>query len=103
VKPATVAPHGLSSREVVVLRLVSEGLTDAHIAEHLVIGSHTVNSHLMVIYIKPGICSRTAARRYALEWHQSGRSAFPVTWRSLGCVLLAIPETDPAVSDDPSE
>jgi DNA-binding CsgD family transcriptional regulator len=67
--PATPYPAGLSAREVEVLRLLATGLTDAQIAEHLVLSLHTVHAHLRSIYSKLGVTSRSAATRYAFE-HQ---------------------------------
>jgi DNA-binding NarL/FixJ family response regulator len=58
---------GLSGREVEVLRLVAQGLTNARIAEALVISPLTVNAHLRQIYSKLGLTSRSAATRYAIE------------------------------------
>ena len=63
------SPSGLTTREVEVLRLVAQGMTDAQIAEHLVISPRTVNWHLTAIYSKIGVSSRAAATRYAIE-HQ---------------------------------
>jgi predicted ATPase/DNA-binding CsgD family transcriptional regulator/tetratricopeptide (TPR) repeat protein len=60
---------GLTAREVEVLRLVAQGLTDEQVAEQLVISRHTVNSHLKAIYGKLGISSRSAATHYALQQH----------------------------------
>jgi DNA-binding NarL/FixJ family response regulator len=76
-KPATAPPvahaptypDGLTAREVEVLRLVAQGLTDPQVAEQLVISPHTVNSHLKAIYGKISVSSRNAATRYALEHH----------------------------------
>ena len=63
-------PHvGLTPREMDVLRLLAQGLTSAQIAEQLVIGLVTVNSHVRSIYSKLGVTSRAAATRYALEHH----------------------------------
>jgi DNA-binding NarL/FixJ family response regulator len=59
----------LTAREVEVLRLVAQGLTDAQVAEHLVISPRTVNGHLRSIYSKIAVTSRSAATRYALH-HQ---------------------------------
>ena len=58
---------GLTTREVEVLRLVAQGLTDAQVAEHLVISPRTVNWHLTSIYSKLGVSSRAAATRYAID------------------------------------
>jgi DNA-binding NarL/FixJ family response regulator len=59
----------LSARELEVLRLLATGLTDAQIAEHLVLSLHTIHAHLRTIYSKLGVTSRSAATRYAFE-HQ---------------------------------
>jgi DNA-binding CsgD family transcriptional regulator len=60
---------GLTEREREVLRALAQGLTDAQIAAQLVISPRTVHSHLVSIYSKLGIASRSAATRYAIE-HQ---------------------------------
>ena len=62
-------PAGLTAREVEVLRLLAMGLTDAQIAEQLVLSLHTVHAHLRTIYSKLGVTSRSAATRFAFE-HQ---------------------------------
>ncbi len=68
-KPVITYPNDLTAREVEVLRLLAQGLTDAQIAEHLVISRRTVNTHLTSIYGKIQVSSRSAATRYAVE-HQ---------------------------------
>jgi predicted ATPase/DNA-binding CsgD family transcriptional regulator len=60
-------PDGLTAREVEVLRLVAQGLTDAQVAEQLVISPRTVHAHLSSIYSKLGMASRNTATRYAIE------------------------------------
>jgi ATP/maltotriose-dependent transcriptional regulator MalT len=60
-------PNALTPREMQVLRLVAAGLTDARIAEELVVSARTVNAHLGSIYSKLGVNSRSAAMRYALD------------------------------------
>ena len=62
-------PCGLTVRELEVLTLVSDGLSNAQIAERLVISPGTVNVHLSAIYSKLGVSSRTSAVRYALDHH----------------------------------
>jgi len=57
----------LTAREVEVLRLVAQGLTNRAIAERLVISPRTVNAHLNAIYHKLDVSSRSAATRYAIE------------------------------------
>ncbi len=59
-KPARY-PAGLSPREVEVLKLVAEGLTDAEIAEQLFISRRTVTSHITNIFNKLGVNARAAA------------------------------------------
>jgi len=68
-RPAATSPDGLTAREVEVLRLLAQGLTDAQMAEQLVLSLHTVHAHLRTIYSKLGVTSRSAATRYAFE-HQ---------------------------------
>jgi predicted ATPase/DNA-binding CsgD family transcriptional regulator len=65
--PSPSAPNDLSEREVEVLRLVAQGLTDMQIAEILIISPRTVNAHLRSIYSKLGITSRHAATLFALK------------------------------------
>jgi DNA-binding CsgD family transcriptional regulator len=59
--------HGLTPREVEVLRLVALGLSDAQVAERLVISPRTVGKHLQAIYSKLYVPSRSAATRWAME------------------------------------
>lgn len=60
-------PDRLTRREFEVLRLLAEGLTNAQIAERLVISPATVNSYLSSIYSKLGVSSRLGAMRYAID------------------------------------
>ena len=52
-----------------MLHLLARGLTNAQIAEALVVSLLTVKAHLRSIYSKLGVTSRSAATRYALEHH----------------------------------
>jgi DNA-binding NarL/FixJ family response regulator len=67
VRQSTANLAGLTTREVEVLNLVAQGLTDVQVADRLVISPRTVNTHLTSIYNKLGVDSRTAATRYAME------------------------------------
>jgi len=57
----------LSAREVEVLVLVAEGLTDPQVAQRLYLSPRTVGQHLRSIYRKMGVPSRAAAAREAAE------------------------------------
>jgi DNA-binding CsgD family transcriptional regulator/tetratricopeptide (TPR) repeat protein len=63
----SIAPGGLSGRELEVLRLVARGLTNAEIASELFISPRTVEQHLRRIYVKIDARSRSAATRFAIE------------------------------------
>ncbi|HEX2916559.1 MAG TPA: tetratricopeptide repeat protein [Chloroflexia bacterium] len=64
---STGGQNGLTPREVEVLVLVAQGLTNRQIAEKLVLSQLTVASYLHSLYGKLGVTSRAAATRYALE------------------------------------
>ena len=69
IKPTSSAapsyPDGLTKREVDVIRLVAVSKTDREIAEELVIGVRTVQSHVSSILSKLGSANRTEAANYA--------------------------------------
>jgi len=54
-------PAGLTDRELEVLGLLRQGLTNREIAERLVIATGTVRTHLENIFEKLGVHTRTAA------------------------------------------
>jgi predicted ATPase/DNA-binding CsgD family transcriptional regulator len=68
-RPAPAYPAELTEREVEVLRLVAQGLTDTQIAHILIISPRTVNAHLRSIFSKLNISSRNAATHFVLEHH----------------------------------
>ena len=51
----------MTDREVEVLRLLKEGLTNREIADRLVIATGTVRTHCENIFEKLGVHTRTAA------------------------------------------
>jgi len=63
------APAGLTDRQIEVLRLIAEGLSNRQIAERLVVSPRTAEHHVQDIYLKIGTSSRAAAALFALE-HQ---------------------------------
>jgi len=73
--PSQAHLEGLTGRELDVLRLVADGMTDAQVAERLVVSLRTVHAHLRSIYRKLDVHSRSAATRYALEHGLAGSPA----------------------------
>ena len=67
--PPPIPPAGLTRREVEVLRLATQGLTNAQVAGQLVLSPHTVNVHIQSIYGKLGISTRVELTRFAIEHH----------------------------------
>jgi ATP/maltotriose-dependent transcriptional regulator MalT len=65
--PATRDKHGLTQRELEVLRLVAAGKSNRQIATALVLSEHTVARHLQNILGKLRVSSRTAATAFAFE------------------------------------
>jgi DNA-binding NarL/FixJ family response regulator len=59
--PRTRNDSGLTARELEVLRLVADGLTNQAIAEKLFVSDHTVHRHLANILNKLSVSSRAAA------------------------------------------
>jgi DNA-binding NarL/FixJ family response regulator len=67
--PSPPYPNELTAREVEVLRLVAQGLSDRAVADLLVLSPRTVQGHVRSIFNKIHVNSRVAATRYAIE-HQ---------------------------------
>jgi DNA-binding CsgD family transcriptional regulator len=63
----TTGPDGLTDREVEVLRLLAEGLSNRAIGERLYISTNTAANHVRSILIKTGAANRTQAAMYAAD------------------------------------
>jgi len=61
------ASHGLTPRELEVLRLVAAGKTNKAIAKDLFLSEKTVDRHVSNIFAKVNVASRAAATAYAYE------------------------------------
>jgi len=65
VRPAL--PDGLTERELDVLRLVAEGLSNREIGERLFLSANTAANHVRSILSKTGASNRTKAAMFATE------------------------------------
>lgn len=60
-------PHGLTARELQVLRLIASGKTNKAIACALFLSEKTVDRHVSNIFVKLDVASRSAATAFAYE------------------------------------
>jgi DNA-binding NarL/FixJ family response regulator len=65
--PAQSLPDDLTPREAEVLKLIASGLSNAEIAEALVVSQATVKTHVNRIFYKTGSRDRAQAVRYAYQ------------------------------------
>ena len=65
--PTRGYPHGLTAREVEVLRRLAGGRTNSEIAEELFVSVRTIERHIANIYGKIGTRGRANATAYALS------------------------------------
>jgi DNA-binding NarL/FixJ family response regulator len=64
----------LSSREMDVVHLLAEGLSNGEIAQRLKLSPHTVKNHLFRIFDKLGVSSRVELLHMTLAQNSSGQS-----------------------------
>jgi HD-GYP domain-containing protein (c-di-GMP phosphodiesterase class II) len=67
VRRRRAGPAGLTEREIEVLRLLAQGLSNREIAERLVISPRTAGSHVEHIYAKIDASSRATASLFAMQ------------------------------------
>ncbi len=60
-------PYGLTARQVEILRLLGQRLTNSQIAERLVLSSKTVDNHVSALFAKLGVSSREEAAERAKD------------------------------------
>ena len=76
----------LSSREIEIIELVAEGLTNQEIADRLTISKRTVDNHVSNVFTKTGSKNRVALLNWAMDNGKICRDGF-------NC--CALPENDP--------
>ncbi|MGN6452657.1 MAG: helix-turn-helix transcriptional regulator [Steroidobacteraceae bacterium] len=64
---SAVSAHGLTARELQVLRLVATGKTNKKIARELSLSEKTIDRHVSNIFTKVDVASRAAATAFAYE------------------------------------
>jgi DNA-binding NarL/FixJ family response regulator len=76
-EPPAPAAHPLSPRELQVLTLAADGLTNKEIAYRLGLSERTIQFHMNSVFNKTGTNSRTEAATYGLRqgWIGAGRTA----------------------------
>ena len=77
-------PVSLSDRELQIIDLVADGLTNQEIAEKLEISKRTVDNHISNILTKTKTDNRVALVKWALQWGK-------VCLHDVNCCLLPNP------------
>jgi len=77
----------LSGRELEIIELVAEGLTNQEIAERLTISKRTVDNHVSNVFTKTGSKNRVALLNWAMDHGKICRDGF-------NCCVLPESEND---------
>lgn len=72
-RASSVRLHGLTPREIEVLRLIAGGKTAKEAAQHLAISPKTADNHIQNLYSKIGVTTRAGAALFALECGMIGQ------------------------------
>ena len=71
------SPHmALSAREMEIIELVADGLTNQEIAERLTISKRTVDNHVSNMFTKTGSKNRVALLNWAMDHGKICRDGF---------------------------
>ena len=74
-KATRANPAGLTARQLEVLALIADGLTNAEIAERLVVSPRTAEHHVAAVLTKLDATTRREAAQRAAEFLSSGRAS----------------------------
>ena len=81
----------LSAREMEIIELVANGLTNQEIAQKLTISKRTVDNHVSNMFTKTGSKNRVALLNWAMDHGKICRDGF-------NCCSL--PDDEPSATDD---
>ncbi len=70
------ANMGLSAREMEIIELVADGLTNQEIAQKLTISKRTVDNHVSNMFTKTGSKNRVALLNWAMDHGKICRDGF---------------------------
>ena len=82
----------LSAREMEIIELVADGLTNQEIAQRLTISKRTVDNHVSNMFTKTGSKNRVALLNWAMDHGKICRDGF-------NCCSLP-DDDDPSLNDD---
>ena len=83
---------GLSDREVEIIELVAQGLTNQEIASTLMISKRTVDNHVSNVFSKTGAKNRVALLNWAMDHGKICRDGYNC------CALPPVGSQPPQVS-----